>query len=236
MPARLPIHRAGVLAGRAADAVQRLPPLRIRQYRGPRIIHQDDVKRLRPIVASRVHPIPDGVIRIHPLTGRRPWQHLQQHLQVLQPRHDLVDPSQRDQRLRQRQAHPAVALALDDAHPTGLGDQEVRTTHSRLHLQKLLPQEEPRRIRKVLRSRAQVRQIHLTLEDLPNLLPVLMQRGNHDMRWLIVAQLNDQLRQVGLIGPNPRRLQGLIKLNLLGSHRLDLDDPRPTHSPSPARR
>ena len=70
-------------------------------------------KALRPVAG--VHARPDRGVRVHALAGRRARQQLQQHLEVAQRRHDLLDPHHGDQRLGQGRAHPAVALRLDDA-------------------------------------------------------------------------------------------------------------------------
>ena len=70
----------------------------------------------------------------------------------------------------------------------------------------------------------QLRKIHLPPKDLANLMPVLMQRRNHNMRRPVLAELNNQLRQVRLNRMNPRRFQRGVQLNLLSRHRFDLDD------------
>ena len=191
MASRLPVHRAGILARPTPDAVQRLPSLLVRQHPRPRIVQQHHMERLRPVLPGRIHPPPDRVVRIHPLPSSRPRQHLQHHLQVRQPRNHLIDPRNRNQRLRQRQAHPPIPFALDDTNSARLRDQKIGPTHPRLDGKKLLPQKQPRRIRQVLRRLAQLGQIHLPLEYLPNLLPVLMQRRHHNMRRLVVSQLNN---------------------------------------------
>ena len=41
-------------------------------------------------------------------------------------------------------------------------------------------------------------ELHLAEEDLAHLLAVLMQRGRDDVRGLVVAELNDELRKIGL--------------------------------------
>ena len=58
---------------------------------------------------------PHRGVRVHPLAGGRAGQQLQEHLEVAPGRHELLDAHHGDQRARQGQAHPAVALGLDDA-------------------------------------------------------------------------------------------------------------------------
>src|SRR5581483_12275710 len=121
--AGLAIDGADVLAGAAANAVERLPSFAVAENTGSCVVHQDDVKAARAIVF--VHTGPDGVVRIHALPGRAARQKLEEDFEVAEPRDDLVDACNSDQRSRQRQAHAPVALALDDAHSASLRDEEV---------------------------------------------------------------------------------------------------------------
>ena len=118
------IDRAHVEARRAADAVQRLPPGLVRQRGGAAVVEQDQMELLWP-VAGR-HPGPHRGVRVHPLAGGRPGQQLHEHVQVAPGRHDLLDPHDGDQRLRQGQAHPAVPLRLQHAQRARFRDGEVR--------------------------------------------------------------------------------------------------------------
>lgn len=55
-------------------------------------------------------------------------------------------------------------------------------------------------------------------------MPVFVQRGNNDVRWLVVAHLHNHVREIGL----PRRdvvlFQRGVHADLITGHRLDLDD------------
>ena len=142
---------------------------------------------------------------------------------------ELLDPHHRDQRLGQRQAHPAVALGLDDHHGPGLGDREVRAGDRDLRAQELLPQVEPGGLGERARLVGQVRGRrpagagHLALEDLADLAPVAVDRRHEDVRRQVAAELHDELGEVGLPGRDPFLREGLVELDLLGGHRLDLD-------------
>ena len=102
-----------------------------------------------PSVVTRPH----RRVRVHPLGGRGARQGLEEDLQVPPGRHDLLDADDRDQGLGQGQAHPAVALGLDDDQGAGLGDHEVRAGDADLGPQELLPQVEPGGLGQFARAR-----------------------------------------------------------------------------------
>ena len=142
----------------------------------------------------------------------------------------LLDAHDRDQRLGQGQAHPAVALGLDDHHGPGLGDGEVRARDRHLRSQELLPQVEPRGLRERPRLVGQVGRGgasdagHLALEDVADLAPVAVDRRDQDVRRQVAPELDDELREVRLPGGDALARERLVELDLLGGHRLDLDD------------
>ena len=102
------------------------------------VVEQHDVHVLRPV--ARRDTGPHRRVRVHPLARRRARQQLQEHLEVGERGHDLLDAHHRDQRLRQGQAHPAVALGLEHHQRAGLGDGEVRAGDRDLRRQELPPQ------------------------------------------------------------------------------------------------
>ena len=51
-----------------------------------------------------------------------------------------------------------------------------------------------------------------------------MQGGHYEMRWLALAQLQDQFGQIGLVSMNAGSLKRGIQLNLGRGHGFDLDD------------
>ena len=117
------VDRAHVQARRAPDAVQRLPAGLVGERGRPPVVQQHQVELLRAV--ARGHPGPHGGVRVHPLGRRRPGQQLQEHAEVPPGRDHLLDAHDRDQGLRQGQAHPAVALGLHHGQRAGLGDGEV---------------------------------------------------------------------------------------------------------------
>ena len=92
------------------------------------------------------------------------------------------------------------------------------------HAQELLSQEAARRVRQVRRVGAQIRQPHRPLKQLPNLGLVLVQRGHDDVRWLVVSELDDEIREIGLVRQDAGVLERRVQPRLVRGHGLDLDD------------
>ena len=179
---------------------------------------------LRP-VAGR-DPGPDRVVRVHPLAGRGARQQLEEHLEVAERGDQLLDPDDADQRVRQRQAHPPVALGLGDEQPAGLGDREVRAADRDLGLQEQTSEVQARGLGERVGVVGEVlrRVGHVVEEDPADLGPVAVERRHHDVARPVVRQLDDQLREVGLVRGDPGVLERFDEPDLLGRHRLDLDD------------
>ena len=51
-----------------------------------------------------------------------------------------------------------------------------------------------------------------------------MDRGNQDVRRFVMAELDDQFREIGLVGGDSVGFEMLVETDLLRGHRLDLDD------------
>ncbi len=228
VPADPLVDRAHVQAGRAADAPQRLAADLVGEGAGASVVEEHDVHLLRPVTGS--HAGPRRGVGVHPLAGRGPRQQPQEHVEVGERRHDLLDADDRDQDLRERQAHPAVALGLDHDQRAGLGDGEVGTGDGHLRPQELLPQVQARGRRELGRVVGQVVRRgpsgsrHPLEEDLPDLGPVAVDGRHQDVRGQVVAELDDQLGEVGLPRGDALEGQRLVQADLLGDHRLDLHD------------
>ena len=161
------------------------------------VVEQHEVELARPSPVA--HAGPDRRVRVHPLGGRGARQQLQHHLEVAPLGQHLLDPHHRDQDLGQRRAHPPVALGLDDADRAGLGDAEVRAADRHRHRQELLAQVTPRASAIAAGSEPELPALRdRALEQRRDLGAVAVDRGHEDVRRLVVAELDDQLGQVGL--------------------------------------
>src|SRR5262249_10668328 len=149
---------------------------------------------------------------------------LQEDLEILRLREELLDSDHGDQRVRQRHAEAAVALGLDDADTPGLGDGEVRAADRNAGLEELPAQVLPRGGRELTRFGGEVRQAELAAEQVPDLDAVLVDRGDEDVRRLLAGQLADQLREIGLDDVDSGVCEAVVEADLVGRKRLDLDD------------
>ena len=127
---------------------------------------------------------------------------------------------------RQGHAHPAVALGLDHARwCRSRAMPKLVPEIATLVAQELAPQVLPGGHRQPARLVGEIgRGVgHLGQEDVAHLGPVAVDGRHQDVRGLVVAQLHDQLGQVGLHRGDAVVLQVLVEPDLLGGHRLDLD-------------
>ena len=173
------------------------------------------------------HAGPGRGVRVHPLAGRGAGQQAQEDVEVLPRRHHLLDADDRDQHLGQGQAHPAVALGLDHDQRAGLGDREVGAGDGHPGVQELLAQVQPGgagQHRRVVGEVVGRPPGHPAVEDLADLGAVAVDRRHQDVAGQVVAELDDELGQVGLPGGDALGLERLVEADLLGRHRLDLDD------------
>ena len=185
-------------------------------------VEQHEMELARAVVLA--HPGPDRRVRVHPLGGRGARQQLQHDLEVAPRRQHLLDPHQGDQHLRQRRAHAPVALGLDDADRARLGDAEVRAADRDGHGEELLAQVAAGRLGDRARLEPQLLPLgDRALEQRRDLGAVAVDRGDEDVGLLVVAQLDDQLGEVGLDRLDAAQLERLVEPDLVRDERLDLD-------------
>src|SRR5215208_3553930 len=218
------IDGTDVEARRAADAVQSLAPCLVSQHVGTPVVHEDQVEFSRPVTGIARDPGPERGVRVHPLRCRGAGEELHKHLEVPPGRDDFLYPHEGHEDRRQRRAHPAVALGLDDADSPRLGHSEVRARDTDLCSEELLAQVQAGRLRQVGRPVGEILRAKLLHKELPDLRPVLVDRGNQDMRARLPGELDDELREIRLESPDTLPLQVLVELCLVGSNGLDLDD------------
>ena len=102
----------------------------------------------------------------------------------------------------------------------------MRAADPDLGRQELSPQVQPRGLgqRRRVVGQGRVDVAHLAQEDLPDLGSVAVNGGDQDVRGTVLAELDDQLRQVGLVGGDALGRERVVQPDLVGGQRLDLDD------------
>ncbi len=162
------------------------------------------------------------------LTGGRPGQHVEQHVELVPRLDDALHAHHRDVDLRQRGAHAAVALVLDEADRSGLGHREVATGDADVGIEERLPQPLARVSELGGDLRRDTAHTAVGSKQFGHVVPGLVDRRSDDVARRLPRQLDDELAQVGLDHLDARRLQRRVQVDLLAGHRLALgDQPRP---------
>ena len=174
-----------------------------------------------------VHPGPHRGVRVHPLGGRRPRQQLQEHLEVgdhvgtsFSMPMTVIRVSGRVRHIRPLPSDSTTAIVPVSA--TAKFAPQIADPRGEELPAQVCPRGHRERPRLVGEVRVDAR--HLAQEDLADLGAVAVDGGHEDVRRLVVAELDDQLGEVGLDRRDPASLECLVEARLLRGHRLDLDD------------
>ena len=139
--ADLAIHRAVIQARAAADAVERLALLAIRQQLGAAVVEQHHVELIRPVdLLAAPRPGEKRSVDRERLAGGAAAQQLQKHGQILRARNQLLDARHGDVNLRRRSGQPRVAFVFDQHHRARIGHQKIRAADADIGRQKFLAQ------------------------------------------------------------------------------------------------
>src|SRR6185437_13388386 len=222
--ASLPVYRAGIQARSAANAIERIARFFVRENRRAAVIKQHNVKLARAVAGHGAGP--NRIVWIHALAGCRTGQQLQKNFQILKRWDDLFNSNQANQHFRKRNTHTPVAFRFDDADGSRLCDREIRAADSDLHAQKLFTQIAAGRIGQIFRAIAEFGQLHLLQKDPADFHLVAMQCWDYDMGRPVIAQLHDEIRQIGFMGRNSRSFERGVQTYFIGGHGFDLDDLR----------
>src|SRR5918998_1250667 len=225
--AGLPVDRAHVQAGAAADAIQRLLELRAQQF-GTAVVHEDEVQLLRAVELARLPGPRDEVGVDRELLSRAAaGQEPDEDRKVLEAGNKLLYPHHDDVHRGNAGDEPGVSLVGNRGHGARLGHPEVGARDADIGGQELLAQAPAGK-------RPQGLDVGRQLlargpgEDLPDALAVHVQDGAHDVRGRVARELRDPLPEVRLhdlqVEVGVVLLQPLVQLDLLGRHALGFGD------------
>ena len=128
--------------------------------------------------------------------------------EILEAGQHLLDAGQGNHGAGQGEAHAAVALGLDDRNAAGFGDEEVGSADGRGNGEEFLAQIGAGGVGQLLGIVGKILQAHAAGEDLAHLAAIDVQGGDDDVGGLLLAQLQNDLRQIGLEGAARPRLRG----------------------------
>ena len=141
MPADLAINRAVVQAGTAANAVQGLALILVRQQFRPSAIEQNDMKLLGPVDLTRT-PRTREERRINGkrLPRRAAAKHFQKCREILRARNHLLDARDSDVNSGRGSGETRVAFILDNRYRSRVGDEEVGAADADIGVEKFRAQ------------------------------------------------------------------------------------------------
>src|SRR5918998_4979360 len=225
--AGLPVDRAHVQAGAAADAIQRLLELRAQQF-GTAVVHEDEVQLLRAVELARLPGPRDEVGVDRELLSRAAaGQEPDEDRKVLEAGNKLLYPHHDDVHRGNAGDEPGVSLVGNRGHGARLGHPEVGARDADIGGQELLAQAPAGK-------RPQGLDVGRQLlargpgEDLRYAFAVHVQDGAHDVRGRVARELRDPLPKVRLhdlqVEVGVVLFEALVELDLLGRHALGLGD------------
>ena len=236
MPAGARVDRADVQAGAAADAVQRLAADLVAEHARAAVVEQHDVQLLRPVAGSDAGP--ERRVRVHPLAGRGARQQLQEHLEIGEGRHELLDAEHASR------APAAASCTCGRCPPTrrrrpfpvSATPKFAPLTPTRA-LEEPLAQVEPRGLGEVARVvRGEIPGAIVRANRSRISRSVAVDRRHEDVRRPVAVELEDQLGEVGLERMDARPRQRLVEPDLVGRQRLHLHDLGRPRAPGRPRR
>src|SRR5581483_8508108 len=220
VPAAAPVHRAGIQARAAADALEGGAEFAAAEDLAAPAIDDDDVQLARGPGAVEVRGIRGDRL---PRRGAR--EEPEEDRQLARARHDLLDPHAGDVQRRQRGAEIGIAFVRADDDSAGLRDCEVHSGQAGVRGEELLAQVLPRRFGERLGIGEPLRCAQLLVEQVADLLLLQVDGGHHDVRGRLVPELDDPLAQIGVHHLDAALFQVRIEVALLGEHRLALHQP-----------
>src|SRR2546430_15302770 len=215
------VDRADVEARAAAQTVERLAE-RPRELIDPAVVQEDQMELLRPLELPRAPRSLDGRrVDGELLAGRALGEARPEHHEGAPRGHALLDAHHRDVDTGKRGHHAGVALVGDQDDGARVRDREVRPRDPEVRLEELLPQLAPRELRERLGIRGN-RALELLPEEVGDLALRLVDRWRDDARRPLLGELDAALAALRLQPDDPRLLERLVDMDLLGGHGLRL--------------
>ncbi len=219
--ADLPVRRADVGAGGAADAVERLAELGPVGHRAAAVVDEDDVH-----LVARRGAGDEGGVGGEALGGGAAGEEADLGHRVVEGGYQLLDPGQHDVDGRQGGAEAAVALVGDHHHGAALSDEGVGAGDAHAGGEENLAQfvaGNADLLGDVLAGDVPLQRLG---EDVAYLLAGKVDGWDDQVAGSLPLELENPLAEVGLDGLDAGGGQGVVKVDLLADHRLGFGDDR----------
>lgn len=124
-------HRAHVEAGAAANAVQHVALLDVREQFAPAVVEQDDVEFFGPVYFIRLARASNqGVVAGDGLAGACRSQHGPKQREILEARNYFFDAGERDMNARDACAEAAIAFVGGESNHSRIRYEEIGAADS----------------------------------------------------------------------------------------------------------
>jgi hypothetical protein len=188
------------------------------------IIEEHQMHLLRPVALP--WPGRPGIERVvtgHRLAGARGGEDRQEHGQIVEMLHYLLNARQRNMHARQGGGEPGISLVLRDRDLARFGDEEIGPGDPHVGIDIELPHVAPGDHRQLLGAvgggGAQI--LGKEIADLP---AANMHAGEDKVIGRLATQLLDEFTQIALHNPIALLLERRVEVDLLARHALALDD------------
>src|SRR5580658_2354416 len=212
------INRARRHARAATNAFQRRPELVHSQPVGAAIVNNHDMHlgagarlaKMRRVLRHR---------NAQSLTRQQP----DEHAEVLDTWHQLLDAHGNDVQRRRIGGQVRVSLIGADRYGAGLGDGEIATGKARVRVQNDRAGRLWLRIGKVMNVVVVGIRAQFAREHLGDITSGFVYRWAYDVAWRLVVELLDPLAEIGFSHLDAGGAHIFIKAAFVGEHRLGLD-------------
>ena len=226
MAADLAVDGAGVQAGAAANAAEGFAIFGIGEDFGSAVVEQDEMEFLGPVFfAGSAGAAENAGVDGHPLAGGTSGQKLEHDGQIGQARNELFNSDQTDENARGGDGLPGVALVFDDADLACFGDEEISTGDAEIGGAKFVAQEGPRLGREGGRIIV-VGSFEIFAEQAGDRGAVLVNDRGDQVAGLVVADLDDELAEIGLDEIEAGGFEKMSQFDFLAGHGFAFDDAR----------
>ena len=196
----------------------------IGQNRRAGVIEEHQMHLLRPVALPR--PGRSGIERVvtgQRLAGAGGGEHRQEHGQIVEMLHHLLDARQRNMHARQGGGEPGIPLVLRDRDLPRLGNKEIGPGDPHVGIDIELPHVTPGDHRQLLGAvgGGGAQMLGKEITDLP---AANMHAGEDEVVGRLAAQLLDEFTQIALHHPIALLLKRRVEVDFLACHALALDD------------